>query len=327
MENNPEFDHGLDMRIASRLKGLRQERGWSLDELAGRAGVSRATLSRLENAEVSPTASVLGRLCAAYGLTMSRLMLMVEDDFAPLVPESAQPVWVDASAGFRRRSVSPPAAALAGEVLACELDAGARIEYPQPPRPNLEHHLLMLEGALHITVDGRRHGLRPGDCLRYQLAGASLFETPRTAAPATCFHRLNHNVYRCYMPDHLASLRMATLSAAETETLLPELAELLHASARGRQRQLRPAVQPGRRAGVLARQGAARRGRGGLLLVAAWQDGRLAGAVQLDCDTPPNQPHRAEVRKLLVHPDFRRQGIARALMAKVEALAVAPGAA
>lgn len=179
MENHPEFDHGLDMRIASRLKGLRQERGWSLDELAGRAGVSRATLSRLENAEVSPTASVLGRLCAAYGLTMSRLMLMVEDDFAPLVPESAQPVWVDASAGFRRRSVSPPAAALAGEVLACELDAGARIEYPQPPRPNLEHHLLMLEGALHITVDGRRHGLRPGDCLRYQLAGASLFETPR----------------------------------------------------------------------------------------------------------------------------------------------------
>ena len=115
MENNPEFDHGLDMRIASRLKGLRQERGWSLDELAGRAGVSRATLSRLENAEVSPTASVLGRLCAAYGLTMSRLMLMVEDDFAPLVPESAQPVWVDASAGFRRRSVSPPAARWPGK--------------------------------------------------------------------------------------------------------------------------------------------------------------------------------------------------------------------
>ena len=48
--------------------------------------------------------------------------------------------------------------------------------------------------------------------------------------PLPAFHRLNHNVYRCYMPDHLASLRMATLSAAETETLLPELAELLHAS-------------------------------------------------------------------------------------------------
>ena len=78
MENAP-IDTDLDRRIAQRLKALRQERGWSLDELAGLAGVSRATLSRLENADVSPTAAVLGKLCAAHGLTMSRLMMMVED--------------------------------------------------------------------------------------------------------------------------------------------------------------------------------------------------------------------------------------------------------
>ena len=40
---------------------------------------------------------------------------------------------------------------------------------------------------------------------------------------------------------------------------------------------------------------------------------------------PPNQPHRAEVRKLLVHPDFRRQGIARHLMREAEAHAVRIG--
>ena len=177
MENTT-IDADLDRRIAQRLKALRQERGWSLDELAGLAGVSRATLSRLENADVSPTASVLGKLCAAHGLTMSRLMMMVEDDFVPLVPEREQTVWVDDSAGFRRRSVSPPAQQLAGEVLACELAAGARIAYDHSPRPGLEHHLLMLEGELHITVDGQTHALAPGDCLRYQLFGASLFITP-----------------------------------------------------------------------------------------------------------------------------------------------------
>jgi ribosomal protein S18 acetylase RimI-like enzyme len=57
------------------------------------------------------------------------------------------------------------------------------------------------------------------------------------------------------------------------------------------------------------------------VLLVARQNGRIVGSVQLDYDTPPNQPHRAEVRKLLVHPAFRRQGIAKALMVELERLA------
>ena len=64
---------------------------------------------------------------------------------------------------------------------------------------------------------------------------------------------------------------------------------------------------------------------GGLVLVVAKDGDRVAGAVQLDHDTPPNQPHRAEVRKLLVHPDFRRRGLARRLMERIEAEAPALG--
>lgn len=169
---------GIDERIAQRLRGLRAERNWSLDELARRSGISRASLSRLENAEVSPTASSLGRLCAAYGLTLSRLMHMVEGDFAPLVPSDAQPVWVDPETGFNRRSVSPPAQTLAGEALECRLGPGTRIGYDAPPRPGLEHHLVLVEGQLEVTVDGKSHALGPGDCLRYQLFGPSAFSTP-----------------------------------------------------------------------------------------------------------------------------------------------------
>lgn len=56
-------------------------------------------------------------------------------------------------------------------------------------------------------------------------------------------------------------------------------------------------------------------------LLAAFVDDRPVGTVQLLIDMPPNQPHRAEVMKLLVHPDQRRRGLARALMTAIEAQA------
>ena len=60
-------------------------------------------------------------------------------------------------------------------------------------------------------------------------------------------------------------------------------------------------------------------------VVVARRDGRIVGTAQLEYAWPPNQPHRADVSKLLVHPDARRQGIARALMLALEDLAIASG--
>jgi GNAT superfamily N-acetyltransferase len=61
------------------------------------------------------------------------------------------------------------------------------------------------------------------------------------------------------------------------------------------------------------------------LVFAAWLDGVLVGTVQLDLAMPPNQPHRADVQKLLVAQSARRRGVARALMAAAEAGAAAAG--
>lgn len=55
------------------------------------------------------------------------------------------------------------------------------------------------------------------------------------------------------------------------------------------------------------------------------RDGQLLGSVQLDRDTPPNGCHRAEVTKLLVHPDARRQGLGTALMDALEVHAAGLG--
>lgn len=124
----------------------------------------------------------------------------------------------------------------------------------------------------------------------------------------------------------LAMLEYLRPSADQTRDLLPGLAALLQACVQDgasvsfvlpytqedSQAFWRDKVLPSVAAGKAS-------------LLVAVQDGRVAGSVQLDCDTPPNQPHRAEIRKLLVHPDFRRRGIARRLMQDAEKLAVEQG--
>jgi len=116
------------------------------------------------------------------------------------------------------------------------------------------------------------------------------------------------------------------LSAADATDHVPELSALLHAC-----------VHNGASIGFVApftvAEGEAywrtkvlpRMQDGCVILLVARMHDRMVGSVQLDYDTPPNQPHRAEVRKLLVHPDCRRQGIAKALMAAVERRAAALG--
>lgn len=64
---------------------------------------------------------------------------------------------------------------------------------------------------------------------------------------------------------------------------------------------------------------------GHIVLLGAETDGRLIGTVQLQLAMQPNQTHRADLAKLLVHPDARGRGIAAALIAAIEAEAASLG--
>ena len=168
----------IESRLAQRLATLREERGLSLDELAAASGISRATLSRLERGENSPTAALLGKLCAVFGLPMSRLVAEAEAQPGELLRAADQPLWQDPDSGFRRRMVSPPARGFGVELVEGWLPAGALIDYPRAPLPGMEQHLWMLDGALDYTLDGVTHRLEAGDCLRFHLFGATRFSCP-----------------------------------------------------------------------------------------------------------------------------------------------------
>lgn len=63
----------------------------------------------------------------------------------------------------------------------------------------------------------------------------------------------------------------------------------------------------------------------GRILLAAFHRSRIAGTVQIVTALPPNQPHRAEIAKLLVHRSMRGEGVGRSLMEEAERQAVAAG--
>lgn len=165
----------LTENLADRLKTLRLARGWSLDAMAAATGISRATLSRLERADTSPTAEMLGRIGAAFGQSVSALIGAAEASPAPLIRTGDRLVWRDPETGFERQIVSPKAVGIPHEVVEGRLPAGAAIAYPAPPVPGQAHCLIMLSGLLTVTLDGVAHRLEPGDCLRYRLNGASDF--------------------------------------------------------------------------------------------------------------------------------------------------------
>lgn len=111
------------------------------------------------------------------------------------------------------------------------------------------------------------------------------------------------------------------LSAAEAETHLPELADVLVDAVTGGASVsfMSPFTHPEAVAfwqNVISAVAAER-----TILLAALFGDRVMGTVQLSLATPPNQSHRADIAKLLVHRQARRLGMGRSLLQAVETVA------
>jgi transcriptional regulator with XRE-family HTH domain len=157
-----------ETRLADRLRVERESRGWTLADLAARSGVSRAMISKIEHNEASPTAALLGRLSAAFGLTMSQLFARMEALPGGQIARAAeQPAWQDPETGFRRRSLSPPGPGPL-ELVWGELPPGAEISYPAGSLTFIaDQQLVVVAGELSIIQEGTVHLLGAGDCLRF----------------------------------------------------------------------------------------------------------------------------------------------------------------
>jgi transcriptional regulator with XRE-family HTH domain len=160
----------FDTLLAQRIRREREARGWSIAELAAASGVSRAMISKVERAEASPTAALLGRLSGALHLTVSTLLARAEADAGPsrIARADTQPLWTDPATRYRRRAVSPPGAE--PELVEVLLPPGARVAYPAASFAFLRGQVAwVLEGRLAIEEGAEEALLHAGDSLSFDL--------------------------------------------------------------------------------------------------------------------------------------------------------------
>ena len=151
--------------LARRIRLERDARNWSLAELASRAGVAKATVSKVERHEVSPTAAVLMRLAAAFDMTLAGLLVRAEGG-SRLSRRDEQPVWRDPETGYLRRQVfSLPDHPV--EIVEVEMPAGRRVDFPASTYARIRQAVWVRSGTLTVTDGGERHELKPGDCLGF----------------------------------------------------------------------------------------------------------------------------------------------------------------
>lgn len=153
----------FDRCLGDRVRAERELRGWSLSDLSDHSGVSRAMIHKVERGESSPTASLLGKLCGAFGLTVSSLIARAEAGSQRLRLHADQPLWTDPETGYTRRHVSPDGSPF--DIIEVALPSGARVAYPAASFVFLRQCIWVTEGALTFIEGEMVHALETGDCL------------------------------------------------------------------------------------------------------------------------------------------------------------------
>lgn len=167
--------HDADLLVGRRVRALRIERGMSLTELAGKAGVSVGALSQIERGMSSLRVRVIWPLAAALDVEPSALI--VEGSPASdlyCVRGNARRTLPVRSEGIAKQLLSPPGAALTGMLVIVEPNGGTAEAYA-----HAGHEFgLVSEGTVELVVDGARYLLRTGDSFAFRSTLLHSFRNP-----------------------------------------------------------------------------------------------------------------------------------------------------
>jgi transcriptional regulator with XRE-family HTH domain len=152
--------------LARILQSLRAERGWSLDQLAHRSGVSKGVLVALEQGRSNPNLATLARIGDAFGVPVTSLLDVSDEPVVRITgPENARTLWRGESGGTGTiiAATEPPWAA---ELWRWTVQPGERFG-GDAHSPASKEMTWVESGTLTLTVAGRSYQVGPGQCARF----------------------------------------------------------------------------------------------------------------------------------------------------------------
>jgi transcriptional regulator with XRE-family HTH domain len=164
--------------LGAKLAAARAERGWSLAELARRAGVSTASVHKIEKSGMTPTIATLMKVAAALGTSVSSFIdedaampaaIVVRGDERARLYTSKSGIALDNVSGRYGRY------RLAGAEARIEPRANSG---PDPMRHPGEELVYLLEGEMSFTVDGELTRLAPGDSIHFRTDRPHMWANP-----------------------------------------------------------------------------------------------------------------------------------------------------
>jgi transcriptional regulator with XRE-family HTH domain len=152
--------------VARAVQALRIERGWSLDHLAGRAGVSKGVLVAIEQARSNPNLATLARISDAFGVPVTRLVEMSGEPGVIITDAGAARVLWHGDHGGTGVIVGATDAPWAAELWTFRLEPGDNVGGDAHAAATREM-IWVRAGTVTLTVAGTRHEVGPQMSARF----------------------------------------------------------------------------------------------------------------------------------------------------------------
>jgi len=173
----PEIERTVS-EIGSKVAKARAERGWSLAQLAERAGLSTAAVHKIEKSGMTPTIASLMKVAAALGKSVGYFVEEVEATRpVTVVRKDERTRLYTSKQGLELQNISgrygPFWVAGAEAHLEPLADSG-----PDPMSHPGEELVLLLEGRMSFTIDGESYALEPGDSIHFRTVRPHAWANP-----------------------------------------------------------------------------------------------------------------------------------------------------